>query len=106
MATTIRRTSPALAAAVTIDLHGLPAVRITASDTAAHIVTAQLGDLTTWLTARGGYTTRERCAGGITHWTLRTSTEPRGDGSTTPVLVHALALTHEDVPYELVAALA
>lgn len=106
MATTIRRTSPALAAAVTIDLHGLPAGHLDTSDNAAHIFTAQVADLTAWLTARGGYTTRERGAGGITHWTLRTTTEPRGDGTTTPVLVHASALSDTDIPHELTAALA
>ncbi|MGH8917427.1 MAG: hypothetical protein ACRD0H_03665 [Actinomycetes bacterium] len=100
------RTAPDYAAAVTADLHNLPTGRLTSRENAAHIFTNRLDDLTAWLTARGGYTTHERAAGDLTNWTLRTSTEPRADGTSTPVLVHAQALTHEPVPAELTAALA
>ncbi|MFF1358706.1 hypothetical protein [Streptomyces sp. NPDC058297] len=106
MATTIRRTDPAYAASATADFHGLPLGRLTARGDAAHIFTGQIADLATWLNARGGYTTRERAGLDVALWTLRTTTEPRGDGTTTTVHVHALALTHEDIPHELTAALA
>jgi hypothetical protein len=106
MTTTLRRVDAELAAAATADHYGLPTGRLDVRGDAAHIFTAQIADLTAWLNARGGYTTRERGAGDVTHWTLRTSTEPRGDGTTTTVRVHASALSDEDVPHELTAALA
>lgn len=100
------RTDPALAATVTADLHGLPTGRLTTRDTAAHAFVDEPADLTAWLTARGGYTTRERAGGGVVLWTLRTTTEPRADHTTTPVYVHVLVLDEEQIPAELTAALA
>lgn len=98
--------TPADAATVTAEVHGLPTGRLYNRPAAAHAFVDHLDDLTAWLTARGGYTTHERLAGGLVLWTLRTHTEPREDHSTTPVFVHVTVLDEEPVPYELTAALA
>lgn len=95
MPISIRRTDPAIAAQVTADLHGLPTSRLTTRGDAAHIFTADLAHLLAWRTALGGDVTRQRAGGDVTLWTLHTHTEPRSDDTRTPVLVHALALTHE-----------
>jgi hypothetical protein len=107
MHTTIRPTTdPVAAAQVTADLHGLPTGRLTARNTAAHIFTADLADLLAWRTALGGDVTRQRAGGGVTLWTLHTHTEPRSDGTHTPILVHSLALTHEPIDPALSDAVA
>lgn len=98
--------SPADAATITAELHNLPTGRLVTRGTAAHAFVDQLDDLTNWMSARGGYTTRERAGGGVTLWTLRTTTEPRADQTTTPVFIHVLALDEEQVPDELTEALA
>ena len=97
---------PADAATVTADLHGLPTGRLTSRGTAAHAFVDTIHDLTAWITARGGYTTRERAGGGLHLWTLRTSTEPRDNGDTTPIFIHVTVLDEEPVPKALTAALA
>jgi hypothetical protein len=106
--TTIARTStePTTAALVTADLHGLPIGRLIARNDAAHIFTDDIRHLHAWLTACGGYTTRERAGLGVTLWTLRTHTEPRSDGSRTPVLVHALALNEEPIHPDITESVA
>ncbi|MGV2914646.1 hypothetical protein [Streptomyces alfalfae] len=98
--------TPANAAQITADLYGLPTGRLSSRETAAHAFVDTLDDLTTWLAIRGGYTTRERAGGGLHLWTLRTTTEPRQDGTRTPVFVHVTVLDEEPVPDELTAALA
>ena len=97
MPSTASHTDPTLAATVTADHHGLPTGRLTARGPVAHIFTADIDDLAAWLTARGGYTLRQAAGSGVSQWTLHTTTEPRDDGSTTPVLVHALHLDDEPV---------
>lgn len=106
MSTFVRHTDPALAATVTADNHGLPTGRTAAYDNAAHIFLDHTDGLVAWHDALGGYTTRQEAGHGVVLWTLHTSTEPRGDGTRTPVLVHALALDHELVYDALTAALA
>ncbi|GAX57237.1 hypothetical protein [Streptomyces olivochromogenes] len=106
MPISIRRTDPAIDAQVTADLHGLPTGRITARDTAAHIFTADIHELRAWINALGGYVTRQRAGGAVTLWTLHTHTELRSDGSSTPVLVHALSLAGEDIHPDITEAVA
>lgn len=98
--------TPADAATVTADLHALPTARTVSRDNTAHVFVTTLDDLTAWLDTCGGYTTRDRAAGGLTTWTLRTHTGPRSDGSRTPIRVHATALDEEPVPDDLTNALA
>lgn len=100
------RIDPALAATVTADRHNLPQGRLTARGSVAHIFAVDLTDLETWRLARGGYTLRQQAGSGVSQWTLHTSTDPRTDGTTTPVLVHALHLDDEPVPPALTGALA
>lgn len=100
------KVTPADAATVTAELHSLPTGRLYSRPAAAHAFVDHLDDLTAWLTARGGYTTHERLAGGLALWTLRTTTEPREDHSTTPVFVHVTVLDETPVPHALTAALA
>lgn len=100
------RTAPDVAAIVTAELHSLPTGRITQRNSAAHIFTADIDELRPWLTARGGHVTRQAAGLGVTLWTLHTTTEPRSDGTTTPVLVHALSLTHEGIHPDLLNAVA
>lgn len=99
-------TDPARAATITADLHSLPTGRLTARNSVAHIFTADIDDLEAWLNARGGYILRQPAGSGISQWTLHTTTEPRSDGTTTPVLVHALHLDDEPVLPTLHFALA
>lgn len=100
------RITPDAAAQAAADHLGLPTGRLTTRDDAAHIFTADLADLIAWRAALGGTVTRERAGLGVTLWTLRTHTEPRDDGTHTPILVHALALTHEPVDPALTDAAA
>ncbi|MEU7338639.1 hypothetical protein [Streptomyces sp. NPDC007074] len=97
---------PITAARVTADLHGLPTGRLIARDTAAHIFTADVYELRAWINALGGFVTRQRAGGAVTLWTLHTHTEPRSDGSTTAVLVHALSLADEDIHPDITEAVA
>jgi hypothetical protein len=97
---------PTVAALVTANLHGLPTGRLTARDTAAHIFTADIHELRAWINALGGFVTRQRAGGAVTLWTLHTHTEPRSDGSSTPVLVHALSLASEDVHPDITESVA
>jgi hypothetical protein len=104
--TTHTSTDPTVAALVTANLHSLPTGRLIARNGAAHIFTADVHELRAWLNALGGYVTRERAGLGVTLWTLRTHTEPRSDGSTTPVLVHALTLAEEAIHPDITESVA
>ncbi len=94
-------TDPITATQVTADHHGLPTGRLTSRDTTAHIFLESLNGLLMWMAATGGYTTRRPAGPGVVMWTLVTHTEPRADGTATPVLVHSLALDTEDVDHHL-----
>lgn len=100
------RITPTDAAQAAADHLGLPTGRLTQHGDTAHIFTDNHHHLHAWLKALGGYTTRERAALGITHWTLRTHTEPRDDGSTTPIHIHASALPEEDIHPDIANAVA
>jgi hypothetical protein len=97
---------PITAAEVTATTHTLPTGRITRYDNAAHVFLDNLTGLAQWLEATGGYTTCRPAGPGLVAWTLITHTEPRGDGTATPVLVHAMALASESVPDALATAAA
>lgn len=84
-----RRMNAAVKAEVTADLNGLPSGRITEHDSAAHVFTSGLDDLTAWFMFLGGHITRQAAGPGVVLWTLHTQI---GDVYATPVLVHALAL--------------
>ncbi|WP_051713632.1 hypothetical protein [Streptomyces sp. NRRL WC-3626] len=85
------------AALVTADLNSLPTGRLAAREDTTYIF-ADMHELLAWLRALGGHVTHQAAGDGVTLWTLHTHTEPRRDGSRTPVLVHALAMTTELVP--------
>lgn len=99
-------TDPTQAAQVTADHHGLPTGRLTAHDHAAHIFLDHVDGLTQWLHATGGYTTRRDAGPGVVLWTLITHTDLRADGTATPVIVHAPALTTDQIPHDLIDAAA
>ena len=96
--------TPHAAAQAAADYLGLPTGRLTTRNDTAHIFTADMTDLLAWRTALGGTVTRQRAGLGVTLWTLRTHTEPRNDGTRTPILVHCLSLTHEPVDPSLTDA--
>ncbi|KPI31391.1 hypothetical protein OV320_2607 [Actinobacteria bacterium OV320] len=100
------RITPQAAAQAAADYLGLPTARLTTHNDAAHIFTADMHHLTAWYRALGGTVTRERAGLGVTLWTLRTHTEPRNDGTHTPILIHCLALTTEDIDPTLTNAAA
>ncbi|MFD5848331.1 hypothetical protein [Streptomyces chartreusis] len=99
-------TDPITAAQTTADLHTLPTGRLTRHDGAAHVFLDDINGLVQWLVATGGYTTCRPAGPGVVLWTLITHTEPRSDGTATPILVHSLALAAELVPDELTTAAA
>ena len=106
MPTTYTAQDPADAARATADFHGLPTGRLTSRDGAAHIFTDNINDLRAWLNACGGYVLRERAGLGVVLWTLRTHTEPRSDGTRTPITVHALALAEEAIHPDITESVA
>ena len=106
MPRTASRIDPADAATVTADLHNLPTGRVSAQDGTAHVFADDTDSLVEWHDALGGHTTRRDAGPGVVLWTLHTATEPYGDDSRTPVLVHTLALDHEPVYEALTTALA
>lgn len=99
-------TDPATAAETTANTHGLPTGRIGHHAGTAHVILDNPYSLAQWLDATGGYTTRHQAGPGVVVWTLHTHTGPRSDGTTTPILVHSLAMEGVWVPERLTAALA
>jgi hypothetical protein len=106
MATTKHNsTDPVAAARVTADTHGLNTSHlITAHNGAAHVFVADVNDLRPWLNELGGHITRQPAGTDTEKWTFRTHTDFRSDGSSTPILMHALALTGQTVHPDLLAA--
>lgn len=97
---------PTIAAETTAALHALPTGRIGHHAGTAHVFLDNPHGLAQWLDATGGYTTRRDAGPGVVMWTLHTHTGPRGDGTTTPILVQCLALAETWVPERLTDALA
>ncbi|MGW0948475.1 hypothetical protein ACWD4O_38795 [Streptomyces sp. NPDC002623] len=88
---------PHAAAQAAADYLGLPTGRLTTHNDTAHIFADDITHLLAWRDALGGDVTRQRAGLGVTLWTLRTHTEPRTDGTRTPILVHCLRLTDEPI---------
>lgn len=97
---------PITAAQVTADHYGLPTGRIESRDTTAHVFLNSLHGLAEWHAATGGYTTCWPAGSGVVLWTLHTHTDNHGDGTHTPIYVHAPALADQLVPHELTDAAA
>jgi hypothetical protein len=100
-------TNPALAALVTADTHGLNTAHlITAREGQAHVFVADLNDIRPWLNELGGHITRQPAGPDMEMWTLRTHTDFRSDGTSTPILMHALSLIGQSVHPDIVNAAA
>lgn len=77
----------ALTVDVLIDMTGLPApVRIPRPES-VHVMVADVDDLGEWLRELGGEIHVSPEFEGVELWTLHAATEPREDGTSTPVLV-------------------
>jgi len=109
MGTTAARTvDPITALRVTADTHGLDTNHLitTPNGREAHVFTADVNDLGTWLDELGGHVTRQPAGDGLDMWSFHTHTDFRSDGTSTPIVMHALTLTGQLVPSGLIAALA
>ncbi|MFI6465716.1 hypothetical protein [Streptomyces sp. NPDC050538] len=92
-----------LAVRVVLDYLSLPAATLSPRPAVVHVTVVDAGDLARWMYALGGelVQTGGSVEDGVTLWTLRTATPPRGDGSAVPVRVHAAVAEGLDVLAEV-----